>query len=496
MAYVPGRTHDIIISYAHVDDIPRWEGEHGWVTAFEESLMRQLPRFLRRGGPLKIWRDKKLGGADFYDDVIGEAVRSSAVMISVMSKAYYDSTYCLDELRAFCDTGVTVDFESGRKSRVFKVLLNDIPEERQDERIARADGYKFFSMEASSGVEKVFRRTPEGAPDQNYWNTVEKMAQELAEVLSRMANHEPPRPAPPTGVTVYLAEVADDLADERAQVRDALTQKGIQVLPELRLPAQADAMREAIEENLKRSVLSVHLMGTLPGKAADGDASPATHVQYRLASETGKQNKSPRIVWLMPGLEIEKVGSATQRTLLESLRYEPESESPLEVLQKDIEELKDSILKKALPPPKKTETRFNIQRRGLVYIAHRPEDEEDAKRIKDLLRGVQQDVMLTRGSNEKEQKRDLRVRMKSCNAVLILYGQPPERWARDIAEEARDLASRRARNPLFAKSVCDGPPSEKPDLGLEFEDWPVLSCRGGIVVDGLEPFIKAVVTER
>ncbi len=496
MAYVPGRLNDIIISYAHVDDIPRQEGEQGWVTAFEESLKRHLPRFLGRGDQLTIWRDPKLRGADFYDDVIADAVRRSAVMISVMSTGYFASTYCQDELRGFCDTGASIEFDGGRKSRVFKVLLNDIPEARQDERIRRTDGYKFFARNEATGEEFIFRRTPEGAADQKYWNAIEKMAREVAEVLSRMAQESPPRgPVPPTGRAVYLAEVTDDLEEEREQLRNALTQQGIEVLPAQRLPTQADAMRAAVEDSLERSVLSVHLMGALAGKAADGDTLPATHAQYRLASEVGRRRKTPRIVWVRPDVDASAVASAVQRSFLEALRYEPESESPLEVFQKTVEELKEAVLKKALPPPKKPESRFKIQRRALVYIAHRPEDEADATVIKDLLRQKQQDVILTRGSDERARRKDLRAGMKSCNAVLILYGQPPEDWARSIALEARVHALKRQRNPLFAKSVCDGPPTEKPDLGLDFEDWPVLPCRSGIREDVLAPFIQAVVTE-
>ena len=496
MAYVPDYAHDLFISYAHVDDIPRLRGEDGWVTSFRDALARQLPPLLGRGDGLDIWKDtRKVGGADFYDDVIDRAVRGSALMISVMSKGYFASTYCLRELTTFCDHGdVAVEFESGRKSRVIKVVLSDISKERQDPRISRSEGYRFFAEDRDDGTERRFRWTPEGAPDDGYWGAVERLAHEVAEVLTRMAGRRPPGPVPLTGQAVYLAEVTDDLEDVRAQLRDALAQQGIQVLPELRLPSQSGAMREEVAKSLERAVLSVHLMGPLPGKAADGDPLPATQIQYRLASEVGARNKLRRVVWLPPDLDTAAVKSDAHRAFLESLRYEQESESPMEMLQKSVEELKEIVLKKLLPPPKKV-SRFEIKRRALVYVAHHPEDESEAETIKKYLRDARQDVMLTRGKDEREQLRDLRARMKSCNAVLILYGRSPLKWARDITLEARDMAEKRRRNPLFAKSVCDAPPDGKDDLGLDFEGWPILSCRRGIEVEGLEPFIKAVAAE-
>ncbi|PYS98865.1 MAG: hypothetical protein DMF65_09890 [Acidobacteria bacterium] len=496
MAYVPDFAHDVFISYAHVNNIPRRDGESGWVTSFRDALARQLPGFLGRDDGLDLWMDKrKIDGGDLYDDVIDRALRGSAVMISVMSKGYFASTYCVRELKTFCDHGdIAVEFETGKKSRVVKVIISpDFPEELQDPRIRRTDGYRFYA-EDGDGKKRRFMWTPEGVTDNGYWGAVERLAQEVAEVLTRMAGRRPPCPVPPTGQAIYLAEVTDDLEDVRSQIKSALTQQGIQVLPELRLPSQSGALKDEIAKSLERSVLSVHLVGQWPGKAADGDPLPATQIQYRLASEIGARNKLRRIVWLPPDLDMAAVRSDAHRAFLESLRYEQESESPMEMLQKSVEELKETILKKLLPPPEKID-KFKIKRHALVYVAHHPEDGEEAETIKKYLRDARQDVMLTRGKDEREQMKDLRARMKSCDAVLILYGRSPVKWARDFTQEARDMAEKRRRNPLFAKSVCDGPPDPKEDLGLDFEGWPILPCRRGIGVEGLEPFIKAIAAE-
>lgn len=501
MAYLPNFAHDLFISYAHYDDIGRWEKEDGWVTNFRDALVRQLPGHLARGNDLKaenleVWKDtKKIRGADFYDDKIERAVRNSAVMISVMSANYFKSTYCLKELKTFCDNSdIAVEFDSGKKSRVIKVILSDISKEPQDPRVIKTDGYKFFG-EDKNGAERRYMRTFEGMADDGYWSTMERLASEVGEVLTQMAGRRPTLPAPSTGLSVYLAEVTDDLEDIRGNIKETLTQQGIQVLPACRLPTQADQLKEEVAKNLAKSVLSIHLMGPLAGKAADGDALPATQIQYRLASEIGAAARLQRIVWLPPDLDVNKLSEASaQRTFLESLRYETEQESPMELIQKNVEDLKDAILRKVLPPAKKV-SKFEATRRALVYVAHHPNDGEDAETIKNYLREARQDVMLTRGRDEKEQLRDLQAGMRSCNAVLILYGRSPVKWARDVTLRAREMAEKRRRNPLLAKSVCDGPPDEKDDLGLDFEGWPILPCRKGIESNGLEAFIKAVAVE-
>jgi hypothetical protein len=324
---------------------------------------------------------------------------------------------------------------------------------------------------------------------------MEGLASEVGEILTQMAGRKPAAPAPSTGLSVYLAEVTDDLEDARTQIKQTLTQQGIQVLPAMRLATRSVELKTEIKTYLDQSVLSVHLIGQFAGKAADGDDRPATQIQYDLASEIGAASKMQRFVWLPPDLDIGKLPEESrQRKFLESLRYEQESDSPMELIQKNIEILKDAILKKILPQPKRND-KFE-KRPALVYIAHHPDDGADAETIRKYLRDARQDVMLTRGKNDKEQMRDLQAVMRSCNAVLILYGRSPLKWARDVTLKAREIAEKRRRNPLFAKSVCDGPPTDKDDLGLDFQDWPILSCRDGIEINGLESFIKAVAMER
>jgi len=167
-----------------------------------------------------------------------------------MSKGYFASTYCIKELKTFCDHGdIAVEFETGKKSRVVKVIISpDFPEELQDPRIRRTDGYRFYA-EDGDGKKRRFMWTPEGVTDNGYWGAVERLAQEVAEVLTRMAGRRPPCPVPPTGQAIYLAEVTDDLEDVRSQIKSALTQQGIQVLPELRLPSQSGALKDEILAN-------------------------------------------------------------------------------------------------------------------------------------------------------------------------------------------------------------------------------------------------------
>ncbi|MBV8857173.1 MAG: toll/interleukin-1 receptor domain-containing protein [Acidobacteria bacterium] len=506
MAYLPNYANDVFISYAHDDDIPRWGKDVGWVAGFIDTLERQLPGHLSREGSLdrnnlKIWKDTRtIEGADFYDDKIKRAIGQSAVMVAVMSKSYFESTYCADELKTFCDSGdIAVEFEDGKKSRLIKLILSGISGQKLDPRISRTDGYTFYAMD-ERGNERRFMRTVEGAQDDGYWATMELLASEVGRILTRMAGRPPATPVPSAGVSVYLAEVADDLEHVRARVKEALTQQGVRVLPELRLPPRARELKREVARNLAEAALSVHLLGALAGKAPDGDDLPATHIQYRLASEHKREEASReplrRIVWLPPALDVASVEAQnpTHHQFLEGLRYEQDAESPMELIQKSVEELMEEIVKQALPPKQKMKGRFEPNRTALVYVAHHPDDQQEADLIMSELNGHKQDVLLMDGSDEKQRMKELRPRILGCDAVLILYGRSPRAWAREVTIKARDIAQKR-NNPLYAKAICDGPPDPKDDLGLSFVDWQVLKCRKGIDPQSLEPFIKAVAVK-
>lgn len=60
--------NDLFISYAHIDNARFTEIEKGWIDLLHEALDWRLPQLM--GGPVKIWRDRKLGGNDVFNDTI------------------------------------------------------------------------------------------------------------------------------------------------------------------------------------------------------------------------------------------------------------------------------------------------------------------------------------------------------------------------------------------------------------------------------------------
>src|SRR5262245_26358121 len=87
--FVPGLAEDIFISYGHMDN------GSGWVTALHDRLLERVPEIL--GEPVRIWRDRKLNGAEALWEVIEERLSRTALCLSVVTPRYVKSDACKRE---------------------------------------------------------------------------------------------------------------------------------------------------------------------------------------------------------------------------------------------------------------------------------------------------------------------------------------------------------------------------------------------------------------
>ena len=97
MAYVPGFSNDIFISYSHIDD-QAVDGP-GWVSDFHRRLVIEVEEEL--GAKLHVWRDKRITGATDFSKDLDRQVRGSAMLLAVLSPSYLNSTWFDWELTGF-----------------------------------------------------------------------------------------------------------------------------------------------------------------------------------------------------------------------------------------------------------------------------------------------------------------------------------------------------------------------------------------------------------
>ena len=521
MAFVPGFEHDVFISYAHANNVRLTKEDEGFVTKLYEDLTLFLTAELGRREYFSIWLDKQeLRGNDDFDAKLNASFVNSAVLVCVCSQSYVESAWCRRELISFSNhKHPRFDLRVGDAGsyRIFRVDLGEVVERHPEVPpffFERMLGHKFYE-EIEGGTDVPFRRSDPAGDEQRYWNGVRRLAHDIADLLRQMKRMAQP-PEKPGSVsvaaparTVFLAETADDLEEQRAGVKSALEQQsqakaaltgmGLRVLPEFPLSLGDPGLIDKLRESLRGADMSVHLIGPLPGKTPVGETRPLVQLQWEVAREVAREKALPRVAWLCDDLDPSKVTKEQHRAFLHSLEGE-DGESPPEVLRVGVEELRELLLGRLFPPPppkgpeaEQQEEAEEIDR--LVYLTYLPEDRDGAVQLKEALRRERLDVKLFRYEDRDPQMlaRIHNASLEKSDGVVIFYGTNTL-WLDQLVEEARDTLKARARkNPLKVVCICDGPPNPKDSpIDVDYDKFVVADCRDGVRPEDLKTFVELI----
>src|ERR1022692_4284690 len=124
MAYVPGFSNDVFLSYAHGDD-------PAWLQAFEQALTRAVRG--RLGQDIRVWQDiKRLRVGNDWQSGIAEAVSSTAAFVALLTPSYQTSEWCSRELTTFLGPDGSLD--TVKVSDIYRFLkVVKIPWEDNDQ---------------------------------------------------------------------------------------------------------------------------------------------------------------------------------------------------------------------------------------------------------------------------------------------------------------------------------------------------------------------------
>ena len=458
--------NDIFISYAHIDDQSLREGDPGWVSKFHRALEVRISQLL--GKKPKIWRDPKLQGNDVFGDEIFQQIPEAALLVSILSPRYVRSEWCTRELREFSRA-----FEKSggprvaNKTRIFKILKTPVPREQHPTELQQALGYEFFTTDPETGRKRELDQAPGSENERQYWAKLDDLAHDISEMLDRLkscqaAAPSPARPPASEKPTIYLAQTTFDLAEEYESVKRHLQRQGHTVLPDRPLPMLHSGCESLVREDLSRCRMSIHLMGRNYGFVPEGTARSVVELQNRLAIERSQETDLLRLVWLPPGLQVK---DERQRTFIEQLHSDAGMQRGADVLETPLEDLKTVIQQKLNPPERavphqpKEVSPEEEEDFTLIYLIS---DQRDAGATADL-----EDYLYDRGcevilpvfeGDEAQVRQDHEDNLRSCEAVIIYYGQGNELWMRKQLRELKKSAALGRSKPFAAKAICVTPP--------------------------------------
>ena len=240
MAYVPNCKCDVFVSFAHLDDVAIGNSAP-WVSAFAGDLKKVLRMRLgvREEEGLRVYftGHSSLETGLNLESALMENAASSAIFVAVTSPAYVvDDFWTMRELGTFqkATEGGGARFRdrafASRSNDEYPATLRDLkrmafwqkhPEREIPVTMATgSDTYLQTLLDLAEQIRKTLKKMREAQ------KTASAGLLELAKtVLVRSAAGAFARPA--RGSTILLAQVTDDLDEEREQVRRYVEQYGV-----------------------------------------------------------------------------------------------------------------------------------------------------------------------------------------------------------------------------------------------------------------------------
>ncbi|MBO6717569.1 MAG: TIR domain-containing protein [Rhizobiaceae bacterium] len=456
MGYASGFEYDLFISYARNDDQEQTSTGRGWVSEFVSRLQATLRSRLGDADALRIYFDQSSLGANHQLDELLSAARRSAIFLAIGSPSYAKREWTRKELAAFAESADDLR----RLFCIEYMQLSDgtkYPDPLQSHKRARfwelVDPHSDVDVPLMPDVAGPYRHRLHDLAAQirnqllliNAREDISKIADVVVDEKTRREK----------GV-VFLAQVTDDLEEERLQVQRYLDQLGYMVLPKNELSQDGQKFKSEIADNIRQADLFVQLLGPRPGRRPPDLPEGYPRCQFA-AAEAGNLR---RMLWRHPDLDLGSVPDYQHQVLLNDASV---SASGLESFKSEIRRALDGRPRPdpggAKPPPAST----------LVFINADESDHDIAKMVQQEFskRNLVASIPMYERSAAAFHD-DLKQNLVESDVLVFLYGRAPETWVR---QQLRLFSKLRPGAQARTVALLVGPPDGKSDdIGVMFPD--------------------------
>jgi len=428
VAYVPGFSNDIFISYSHIDD-QIVDGEQGWVGDFHRRLVIKVEEEL--GAKVQVWRDKRISGATDFSKDLDKQVRGSAILLAILSPGYVNSRWCDWELTGFAGSRRVGDLWVDTKCRAIKVFKHpaDVGRLRV---LAETEGIKFFDVDPSTDVSYAMETS-----SPLFKHRLGELGHDIGCVLRAMRRAR----------TVFLGTASASLRDQRERLRQELIARDYRIL------GPADDVPDDHDVTVRTAVGESSLSILFNDRTAPAESSPEAmaSLERRIAmSQQARQaivvhgqpngasrpwdepdaigHGSARVEWL-----IDPPIHALYHTVLQMLSAEAVAATLSDPDRAAIQDVRKTDPVQAGPPA--VAGGIGSQKLVRVYLIcdradHPLLERNRARHLRDhlLALGFEVKVPLAEHDDATQFSRDNRNKLKQCDAVLLYWGTARQAW--------------------------------------------------------------------
>lgn len=443
MAYIPGYDYDIFISYAHLDNMKMPGQQQGWIELFYQSLNLKLAQHVGKLDAVKIWWDtNKLNGSKLFDTSIEEAIKKSAIFISLISPGYLKSEYCKKEMDLFYTKSAAekAGTSIGDNARMIKVLINNIPYTELPSEFGRATGFPFYKARDKDDLGDPLDYT-----DPVFAQQLKDLRDALVhffEIFPRDDSGEKTGSGTDTGnsdtknaFTLYFGEVSDSLRTARKRTIAELEKDGFKIITNIPPPEEAAAHEQKLKEVLPAADLAVHLLDQFPGREIEGTGTWYTKKQ----AELSLQLSSSKLLWVPSDLDEKNIEEENYKTFIQSIENKTGPGGTFEFIRGNKSELTRQITEYAETIKQSRVRKENAARISVLLDTHFSDQQYAFTLGQALLKNNMQPYINPQEDDPRKNINELAGRISQVNKLVFLYGNVSKEWVLERMSAALQL---------------------------------------------------------
>jgi len=378
-----------------------------------------------------------------------EAIHESSVFFILLNSGFLLTKTLEKELKYIQDRCINND----QDTLLIKILFAPVALEDQSQFLLSIPGINFF--EKGEEIDGLVSQANENRnkPTQNKQKKFADLVYKIEKFYQKTDKNEPGG----MKATVFLAETTSDQTANREIIKREIEQFGFKVLPENNLPEGATEFKTVVESDLKKSNLSIHIIGQEYGEIPKGEVHSFVDIQNKIASNIFREQinisaRFTRLIWIPPDL---KSTSDLQNLYIKKLKEDFSGLNKAEILQIPLEAFKTFVLNKL-----KSISNFEIENEPLdskktkVYLIF---EKSDLSEVQVIINWLQQNNYETLTSsffeNDKNALSKHRQNLVECDSVLIYKSGYNHSWLNSKLSDLLKAPGYGRKKPFSVKAI-------------------------------------------
>jgi hypothetical protein len=415
-------------------------GEH--IDTFKNYFKNLIKRIL--GSEIKIFQ------SGLSENEMHDAINGSNVFIILLDSDFKFTQTLEKELKYIQDRCL----DNEPNILLFKILFAPVSLEKQSPFLLSISGFNFFEKE------EQFEELVDMVNDNKKKLTQnrQKKFTDLVDKIEKFYQKADKNNIPGSmKATVFLAETTADQNGNREIIKREIEQFGFKVLPENSLPEDAKEFKNAVESDLKKSNLSIHIIGQDYGEIPIGEVHSFVDIQNKIASSIFREQinssaRFTRLIWISPDL---KITSDLQNLYIKKLKEDFSGLNKAEILQMPLEAFKTFIINK-LKAIGFTNISEGVQdgKKTKVYLIYEKNDLDEVKVIANWLQQNNYETLTSSFfENDKNALSNHRQNLVECDSVLIYKSGYNHSWLNSKLSDLLKAPGYGRKTPFSVKAI-------------------------------------------